>query len=207
MIDLQAAKVLALKGIENYQKGESAEFGERNGICHGETGRNRAQRLKETLLAANTNEKILAALLAVFTIEPKPSCFFSNPFRNVGRSSKLAGLIADQFMTGGYRFDASILSRNTFSKPIKSTVFSDDVRLEAIKSKKSYVESGSGISFLKYFDKTKAVRHLLNEALNNEFQANKTSIIKSASELRTAFEKPEVKPTASKKFNLMHHFR
>jgi len=147
------AKVGAIDAITGYLAGQYTVVGDRGGQFHGgEMGKRRARKLQKYLQAipdSLENDKIFFALfLALFG----ENTFFSQ----FGRSSMLAGMIADQWILGAREFGA--VKINT----LKSAVFSNAAIQLALESGDTtrVVSERRG-----YFDKTAGVRVIFSYML------------------------------------------
>jgi len=198
-INFEEARVLALQGISDYINRADLGTGDRYGQYHGAMGRARAKHLQRylTSLAGDPDKKdanLLALFLAVFTNTPPQTSnrffsFFSYPFRNIGRSSKLASLIADRWISGNITYGVN--DNNPGS--VTSTVFSRNMLNRVVRNLKNFrsaaINEFPGFSSL---DQTKAVRRILKAVLNSPaFAEDKDAIIKSLPKLRAYLESDE----------------
>lgn len=184
IMDFEQAKQLALQAIENYLNGGSVT-GDRDGYWHGQVGKDRAQHLQVYLTALTPStlgkeEALLALFLAVFG---EPSSGYFNIFSS--RSSRLAGLIADKWITGKRTYAWYIENPGT----VRSTVFSETALNQAVSNNKNDTWVPNEYAPYSYFDHTKATRFLLDKVLNSaQFQPRKPAILKFTKQLRIQLE-------------------
>lgn len=190
MLSFHNAGVLAIEGVVDYLQNRRPAVGDRYGQHQSEMGRRRAYNLGVLLTqlngenSQNRNANTLAVLLAVFTnSDPSNNSFFKNPFRNVGRSSKLASLIADRWIQGDINYSL------TPPGSVTSHVFSANALEQATQNINNDRIAGTGESAYSYFDKTKGAREILKNTLNSPmFQNEKAAIIESLPKLRNYLE-------------------
>lgn len=182
-------RVLAIVGVLDYLENRGATVGDRYGQHHGAMGKMRAHNLGVLLSQLNENfqyknANILAILLAVFTNTiPSSGSIFRNPFRNIGRSSKLASLIADRLIEGDIDY------RATPPGSVTSRVFSPNALSNATRNRDNDRSVASEVSGYSYFDKTKGVREILLNTLKSPmFQNERLVIIESLPKLRNYLE-------------------
>lgn len=155
ILDFDLLRTAALNGIARYPNNTVSE-GDRDGIYHGSTGTTRADKAQRYLNAQPNNHAVtFAVLLAIFG-KPGNSFFDWTP----GRSSRLAGLIADELINGERHTDTA----NTYTNTLASEVFARDALLNTDDYRTARVGGGEGYA-MSYFDKTKSVRILLQQAL------------------------------------------
>lgn len=204
IMNFAIATDLALKAIRQYKTGLSnGEIGDRYGQYHGERGQNRARHLEGylTMLQKNSDcsgsvenfqANLLSLFLAIFYIKPDNTGFFSlfsKPFKNIGRSSKLASLIADQWIEGNIQFGA-VLDNNNLG--LTSSVFTLGPLREAQGVEENFRYIPSSQASFSYLDKTKAVRQLLNKALDSDlFKSSKNKILQAIPKLCDYLERNE----------------
>lgn len=191
MINFEQARLLAIQAVRNYLVGMGG--GDRYGLYHGTIGKNRTVHLGQYLNALagdseNNEEALLALFLAVFGVIPQ-DVFFSNPFRNLGRSSKLASLIADSWIQGDITSITNKYGHWGNNTPLTSTVFSVSALAKEKTDGNNYHNTASNECCYSYFDKTRAARQLVNKILNGlTCQKSKTAILESTSILRAYLE-------------------
>lgn len=200
MIDFEQARLIAIQGTASYLNGDRPlDTGDRYGQHQGVMGVNRAQHLGMFLTdpalaqpTENRDANLLALFLAIFTNKVNDNGFFSffkNPFRNIGRSSKLASYIADRWIDGNITYGVG-------NEPgsVTSAIFPQVLLNQAVSNRSNFRVVPNGDSGFSYFDKTKAVRRMLKTILNSpEFEKDKAAIIESASKLRDYLESGDMR--------------
>jgi hypothetical protein len=159
-----------LAGIEAYIGGQVVT-GDRDGLVHAAAGRRRAQFAKSYLqnVPATHSQGLLAIMYAIF--KPGAKSFFGWV---PGRSSRLAGLIADEMISGTNQYGQGLAYTDT----IKSNIF-DSSELGAVSAHMSNHRVAVG----GYFDKTRGVRALIGKLIDSLDADERMHIIKSASRL------------------------
>lgn len=168
-IDFKKAKLLTLRATQEYLNTNSKDAGgDRYGQYHGKSGVRRANHVIQclTFISSDNKPAILAVLLAVFG-KPSEGLFGIS----IGRSSALASMIADAFITGdseqGMMHQIESIGSPIFSVHSIQAVDNIDVRRTV---------PGDMASFT-YLDKTMVVRVLLQDILNSPaFAEEKTKI-------------------------------
>lgn len=127
------------------------------------------------------HEIIFTLLLSIFG-EPDIGCFQVKR----GRSSRLAGLIANALIRG-----EKIIGPAFNADSLESSVFSASA-LDAVKDQKSVYLSSSPDQIDWYcLDRTRAIRVLLHRALNDDpFQSKKSEIQQLAKTLADSLKRP-----------------
>lgn len=161
--DYEGIRQRALTAVTNYLGGDRI-IPNLDGLYHGEKGRKRAEKLRNYLnsrVCQNNPAAILACLLAVFGEKGEGEFLFFN--WSPGRSSRLAGLIADQLITEE-------------EDTITSNFFSDD-SLQEIDNSQNWklLPSESDIHI---FDTRKGVRILLQKELEENFSDANIKILR-----------------------------
>ncbi len=161
-------RVLAIKGANQYLEKK-----------HSKKGRFRAQRLLDFFNSENISEKdILTIFLAIFE-EPQ--------FYKFGRSSLLAGLIADLLITGTHVFNSTGYNSDT----LNSDVFNVDALKKIASEKSTYItHTNKVVAASSYFDNTKCVRYLLQEILKQYLTQEQLNIQREACLKRSMFTMP-----------------
>lgn len=184
VMDFEKARTLAIVAIDKYLAGDTL-IGDRDGTFHGTTGKRRADLAKRhleslTAVSDNKNSGILTVMLAIFG-KNRTGLFQLS----LGRSSRLAGLIAEKWIEGVKRYGTYIGNND----PLRSDVFSADALNQAVSNDNNTRFPSGRYATYSYFDHTEGVRDLLNMALNGpEFQHCKNDILRSAEKLRSQFE-------------------
>jgi len=159
-INIELARTLTLTAINKYLSGITGP-GDRYGQYHGSMGISRARKMKSLLESSDVKSHtatVIGVLYAVFG-EPNAGGFFGF---QLGRSSRLASLIADELITGEEYHSAYHGNQN----PLTSNVFSPAFLEQARSNDDNYRVVPNDQASYSYFDKTKAVRELLNQALS-----------------------------------------
>jgi len=185
IMNFEQARQLAIQGINDYFMGQGS-IGDRYGQWHGKKGKNRAEHLREYLISlskptSNKDASLLAVFLAVFGPPTTDRFFEMVP----GRSSKLASLIADNWIRGDITYAHYIDDPGS----VTSIVFSQESLNQVVNNSQNNRSVPAEYAGYSYFDHTKASRELLNMVLNSPtFQSCKNQIIKSAFRLSTHLE-------------------
>lgn len=189
ILSFENARILAFEGVVDYLENRRPAIGDRYGQSHGAMGKRRAHNLGVLLSqlgedSQNKNANMLALLLAVFTNDiPSDNSFFRNPFRNIGRSSKLASLIADRLIEGDIDDTGRSLGFVT------SHVFSTNALEKATDNNDNNRIGKAEGEIYSYFDKTRGAREILKNTLNSPmFRNEKDTIIESLPRLRNYLE-------------------
>jgi hypothetical protein len=196
----EQARKLAIDAVDAYLAGKQTFLDDRYGVYHGENGLNRAKHLREYFVSLETkvenkNEKLLTLFFAVFgvTTLKKDAGFFQKLRNSIdtvpGRSSKLASMIADKWINGEIMY----ATFGRLPREVTSTVFSKAALNQATSDNSNYRTTPMQYSAYRRFDKTKGVRHILENILNSPaFQASKDSILKSAEALSAHLQLDDV---------------
>ena len=188
------AKKLAIQGVRDYLDHKTVEgFGDRDGVFHGDLGKMRAYKILTYLLEINKKEEFIASMIAIFG-----ELYTFLPYV-YGRSSRLAGLIADRWFKGTYEIKG-ILGRPS---EITNTLYSDIVDMSILYQSKSkpftfITRNGLQLSYTEFFHKTNGARDLLDIALDNDFPLAKKDILRLSKTLEKRFNNKTPKWVSNK---------
>lgn len=162
MINYDFVRHEALIAVNNYLAGRVETEGDRDGFFHGVKGQRRALKVGAYLSSRyceNNPAAILTVLSAVFG-EHKEGIFNWS----FGRSTRLAGLIADRIIAGSH---SSLAAEVT---TIQSIYFSEQELGQSMHNMENHRVIPSQTNGYSYFDKTRGVRELLQKALHHDVE-------------------------------------
>lgn len=178
-IDFAKAVDFMKQVIPRYLADETPGPGDRYGFMHGPLGKRRARKLEKYLNAipADTdhNIELLSLFLAVFG-EP-------TYFPRIRRSSKLASMIADQWITGDRTNTMSLESNSQIVRDLSSKVFSGQLFDKVLSNSEN-----DDVYEIISFNATKGVRDFLQRFINHLMPTEKAATQTLAENFRRILE-------------------
>ncbi len=162
VININSLNTALFTGAQKYLAGQTVT-GDRDGIYHGRLGAIRAQCIKQMVQSSDNLDvtDLYALYLALYNPRPvnKVAGYLKFFGVRINASSRLAGLVANALISGSQ----TICVGNTFGQ-VQTSVFSQHA-FESARTDCFDLCASTGGAVMAHYNKTKAVRILIDQAI------------------------------------------